>query len=93
MFFKKQIHHCFQPQYKSFIHNIAYSSEKVISSESGEKSQIKYCLQVKVVQRYGSGFWYLDSHFDGTHSQQRIHWWASDVMLNIAKYLLNNLML
>ncbi len=23
----------------------------------------------------------LDSHSDGTHSLQRIHWWASDVML------------
>ncbi len=26
----------------------------------------------------------LDSHSDGTHSLQRIHWWASDVMLNSA---------
>ncbi len=26
----------------------------------------------------------LDSHSDGTHSQQRIHWWASDVMLNFS---------
>ncbi len=24
----------------------------------------------------------LDSHSDGTHSLQMIHWWASDVMLN-----------
>ncbi len=24
----------------------------------------------------------LDSHSDGTHSLQRIHWWASDVMLH-----------
>ncbi len=24
----------------------------------------------------------LDSHSDGTHSLQKIHWWASDVMLN-----------
>ncbi len=24
----------------------------------------------------------LDSHSDGTHSPQRIHWWTSDVMLN-----------
>ncbi len=27
----------------------------------------------------------LDSHSDGTHSLQRIHWWASDVMLNFSK--------
>ncbi len=27
----------------------------------------------------------LDSHFDGTHSLQRIHWWASDVMLHFSK--------
>ncbi len=27
----------------------------------------------------------LDSHSDGTHSLQRIHWWASDVILNYSK--------
>ncbi len=27
----------------------------------------------------------LYSHSDGTHSLQRIHWWASDVMLNFSK--------
>ncbi len=27
----------------------------------------------------------LNSHSDGTHSLQRIHWWASDVMLNFSK--------
>ncbi len=27
----------------------------------------------------------LDSHSDGTHSLQRIHWWASDVMLMLPK--------
>ncbi len=27
----------------------------------------------------------LDSHSDGTHSLQRIHWWASDIMLNFSK--------
>ncbi len=27
----------------------------------------------------------LDSHSDGTHSLQRICWWASDVMLNFSK--------
>ncbi len=27
----------------------------------------------------------LDSHSDGTHSLQRIHWWASDGMLNMLK--------
>ncbi len=27
----------------------------------------------------------LDSHSDGTHSLQSIHWWASDVMLNFSK--------
>ncbi len=25
----------------------------------------------------------LDSHSDGTHSLQRIHWWASDVILQV----------
>ncbi len=27
----------------------------------------------------------LDSHSDGTHSLQRIHWWESDVMLHFSK--------
>ncbi len=30
----------------------------------------------------------LDSHFDGTHSLQRIHWWASDVMLHFSESVL-----
>ncbi len=28
---------------------------------------------------------YFDSHTDGTHSLQRINWWASDVMLHSSK--------
>ncbi len=27
----------------------------------------------------------LDSHSDGTHSLQSIHWWASDVMLHFSR--------
>ncbi len=27
----------------------------------------------------------LESHSDGTHSLQRIHWWASDAMLHFSK--------
>ncbi len=27
----------------------------------------------------------LDSHSDGTHSLQGIHWWASDIMLHFSK--------
>ncbi len=30
----------------------------------------------------------FDSHSDGTHSLQRIHWWASDVMLHFSKSVL-----
>ncbi len=30
----------------------------------------------------------LDSHSDGTHSLKRIHWSASDVMLNFSKSVL-----
>ncbi len=40
----------------------------------------------------------LDSHSDGTHSLQKIHWWASDVMLHFSRsneetntYILNGL--
>ncbi len=31
---------------------------------------------------------WLDSHSDGTHSLQRIHWWAIDAMLNFSKSFL-----
>ncbi len=27
----------------------------------------------------------LDSHFDGSHSLQRIHWWASSLVLHFSK--------
>ncbi len=30
----------------------------------------------------------LDSHSDGTHSLQMIHWWASDAMLDFSKSVL-----
>ncbi len=30
----------------------------------------------------------LDSHSDGTHSLQMIHWWASDAMLHFPKSVL-----
>ncbi len=33
----------------------------------------------------------LDSHFDGTHSLQRIHWWASDLTLHLAFILSGNM--
>ncbi len=41
------------------VHNIAFSSEKVISPESGEKyTQIRHCLQANMVQNhYVSVFW------------------------------------
>ncbi len=32
----------------------------------------------------------LKSHFDGTHSLQMIHWWASDVMIHFFKPVLIN---
>ncbi len=128
---------CFWPKCESIIHNIAFSSEKVVWSESGEKSaQTKHRLQTKTaLNKYVCGFWFqemdfsleevllwimdsyfdqklcfkvkndefvsllktltdgleccvllvdycdvfiscLDSHSDGTHSLQRIHWWA-----------------
>ncbi len=36
--------------YESSIYNIVFSSEKVVSSESGEKyALIKHCLQMKTV--------------------------------------------
>ncbi len=58
-------------KYKSSIHNINFSSEKVIVSESGEKyAQIKHHLQSKMVDNMGWTFsmeeallWIMDSDF------------------------------
>ncbi len=53
--YNKQIHHwdifnTIQLKYESSLHNIALPSEKIISSESGEKyEQIKHRLQAKTV--------------------------------------------
>ncbi len=30
----------------------------------------------------------LDSHYDGTHSLQMIHWWTSDLMIHFSKSVL-----
>ncbi len=58
----------------SSIHNIAFSSEKVVSSESGEKyAQIEHLLQVKqsktALNKYVSGFWCERTTRDGL-----FHW-------------------
>jgi len=46
------LNHCFHLKYYS-VHNIDFSSEKVVSSESEEKyAQIKHSLQVKTVQPF-----------------------------------------
>ncbi len=40
--------HCFHQKYESSIHNIAFSSEKALSSELGEKyEQIKHYYMQK----------------------------------------------
>ncbi len=44
-------------KYKSSIQNIAFYSEKALSSESGEKyAQMKHCLQVTRVQNVSLDF-------------------------------------
>ncbi len=44
------VNHCFQRKYESSIYNIAFSSENIISAESGEKyALIKHRLQAKTV--------------------------------------------
>ncbi len=52
-----------------------WESQKIISSKSG----------VLLVDYCDVFISCLDSHADGTHSLQRIHWWASDVMLHFSK--------
>ncbi len=51
-------------KYESIIHIIASSSEKVVSSESGEKSvQIKHRLQAKTaLNKYVDGLWCERQH-------------------------------
>ncbi len=51
--------HCFHQKYESSIHNIAFSSEKALSSELGEKyEQIKHRLHAKTaVNKYVCVMW------------------------------------
>ncbi len=66
--------HCASP---CSIHNIASSSEKVVWSESGEKSaQIKQCLQAKTaLNKYVTGFW--------CERQQKMHFFTrGSVIMN-----------
>ncbi len=84
--------HSFWLKYESSIHNNVYYKVKVISSDSREicTDQVQFrsknsCL-CRLLVNYDDVFIScLDSHFDGTHSMQRIHWWASDVMLHFSK--------
>ncbi len=64
--------HCFWPKYESSIHNIASSSEKVVWSESGEKSaQIKQRLQAKTaLNKYVTGFWWETTRDGLFHSRK-----------------------
>ncbi len=58
-----------------------------------DKNTIKHRLQVKTLNMLKYYLWIivrfliscLNSHSDGTHSLQSIHWWASDVMLIFSK--------
>ncbi len=94
---------CFRLKYKSSICNTAFSNEKVISSESGEKYvQIeRKQFKTTILLGFSLDFWTgllvdysdvfiscLGSHSDGTHSLQRIHWWTSYVILNFSKSFL-----
>ncbi len=52
--------------------------------------QIKrqYLMDWSGVGYYDVFIIFLDSHSDGTHSLQSIHWWASDVMQHFSKSVL-----
>ncbi len=73
--------------------SIAFSNKNVVKSESQEKyAQIK-CWKHKMacgllVDYCDVFISCLDSHSDGTHSLQKIQWWASDAMLNFSKSVL-----
>ncbi len=57
-----------------FLTNTAFSCTRCLLV--GRSSIVDYC-DVFISS--------LDTHSDGTHSLQRIHWWASNVMLHFSK--------
>ncbi len=68
--------HCFWLKYESFIHNIAFSSEKVISSESGEKyAQIKHYCDVCISC--------LDSIWWHPFTAEKVSKWCNATFLQI----------
>ncbi len=83
---------CFWTKYESIIHNqcgkcpsLCPLTSKLTNTEDSYFSQ-KQCQRfisqdVKTVWIIVVFISRLDSHSDGTHSLQRVQWWASDVML------------
>ncbi len=58
--------------FKIVLMNLFLTNTQLFASWTGSCGLLDYC---DVFIRF------LDSHSDGTHSLQRIHWWSSDVML------------
>ncbi len=73
--------------------NIQDMYESVFSSETefvSYKQAAFHLLDWSGVDYFDVFISCLDSHSDGTHSLQRIHLWASDVMLHFSKPVLMN---
>ncbi len=83
------VHHCFWLKFESSVHNIAYSSEKVISSESGEKyAQIKHCFQAK--NCFKQIYWWIlmrESNRGRTFSLEEALLWITCGLLGCFYYL------
>ncbi len=91
------LNHCFRLKVESSIDNTvkncllwsgekyAYADQALFTSKNTQlftSEDIMYWISCDVFISC------LDSHSDGTHSLQRIHWWASDVMLHFSKSFL-----
>ncbi len=74
--------------------DVAFFRKKLFFLIQGENMhESSKCLKANTV--VGGCLWIivmfyqlLDSHSDGTHSLQRIHWWTNDVMLHFSKSVL-----
>ncbi len=73
--------HCIQVTVFTFLSALAFPGNR--NHDLGVASAMLYHLSYRkaIISC-------LDSHSDGTHSLQRIHWWESDVMLNFSKTVL-----
>ncbi len=72
--------------YGLWTYSILARSNSSVSYKLAAFQNVNYCTESwELLADYYVFISCFDFHSDGTHSLQRIHWWASDATLNVSK--------